>query len=214
MINNVVKVSEKVFDYFLEKNLKVSSAKNLYMVYFYLNKVIEDSKLVANHYLALTFEEEFLQDFSIGTPQDKWRYFLNKDLDKLNETVKKYLLLLTSISFESETSFESFIYEFYNCKGYSHFIKHQYDIGSVPPCSFCLIQHVLNTNFHDKVTEIYIGERNKIDLSTYEKRKNLKNEILEEVKQLENLRSKTTDYFKRKFIIDDLMFEIPKRKIL
>jgi hypothetical protein len=207
MIQNITKISERIFDYFLSQNKKIRSPKNLYLIYFNLNKVIEDSKLVANHYLTLRFDEDFLQNSSFGTPQDKWRFFLNKDLDYLNNTAKKYLLMLTGLSFDNDTLQETFIYDFYNCKGYYDFVKHRYDIGSIPPSSLYLLQNVLNTDFKDKSTYYYIEKRNKIDLSSYENRVKLKEEILKEVKKLEDLRDKTSKYLRKKFTIDDLLFK-------
>jgi len=207
MIQNITKISERVFDYFLSQHKKICSPKNLYLIYFYLNKVIEDSELVAHHYLALRFDEEFLQNSSLGIPQDKWRYFLNKDLERLNNTAKKYLLMLTGLSFDNDTLQETFIYDFYNCKGYCDFVKRRYDIGSIPPSSLYLLQNVLNTDFKDKSAYYYIEKRNKIDLSSYENRVKLKEEILKEVEKLEDLRDKTSKYIRKKFTIDDLLFK-------
>jgi hypothetical protein len=150
MLQNITKISKKVFDCFLSQHRKVYFPKNLYLVYFYLNEVIEDAKLVANHYLALRFDEEFLQNSLLGTSQDKWRYFLNKDLENLNDTVKKYLF---------------------------------------------------------KSTYYYIEKSNKIDLSSYESRVKLKEEILKEVDKLENLRNKIAEYIRKNFTIDDLLFK-------
>jgi hypothetical protein len=90
MLVDVVYISKKIYSEVFDKNLKIGNPIKLYDSYRNLKQVIESSNLVANHYLALNFEEKFLQDSSIGNATDKWKYFLNKDLTQLNEAINLY----------------------------------------------------------------------------------------------------------------------------
>ena len=85
MLEDIKIVTTKVFDEFMDK--KLSSAKKVYLTYISMQSMIENIDLVANHYLALDFSKDFLQNSSWEEPADKWRYFFNEDLQTLNKSI-------------------------------------------------------------------------------------------------------------------------------
>ena len=77
MLNDIVKITKKIFDEALVDDKTLTVPKAVYDVYRNLSYFISDANLVANHYLALDFTEGYLQNSSWGEPIDKWRMFLN-----------------------------------------------------------------------------------------------------------------------------------------
>jgi len=88
MLQDIVFITKKVFDEFINKEL--ANARMAYFTYVKLEEVIYGINLVANHYLALDFEKDFLESSS-KKPADKWRWVLNKDLESLNKAIKEYI---------------------------------------------------------------------------------------------------------------------------
>ena len=128
MLKDVLFITQKVFNEALEKDKNLINPKKVYDVYRSLQEVLSDVNLVANHYLALNFTEEYLQNSSWGEPIDKWRKFFNKDLEQLNESIKKYLLNLSKLSYknlviDNRIELEFYIEKFYHFKLYEVFIK-------------------------------------------------------------------------------------------
>ena len=101
MIKDILFLTKKVFDEALIKEENLPNPKKVYDVYRNLKDVISDVNLVANHYLALDFNEPYLQGSSWGEPIDKWRKFFNEDLEQLNESVKKYFSISVIFSIRS-----------------------------------------------------------------------------------------------------------------
>ena len=177
MLQDKVKITQKVLNEALEDDNKLDSPRNVYKLYKNLSKVIGNVQLVANHYLALDFTEEFLQNSSWGDPVDKWRMFFNKDLKSLNSSVKKYLQSISSLCFEDEH--ENLLSKQYRCKSYYGFVRDEYNIGFVEPCGSMLYVTSLDTELKNP-NSIYLAkhEKNlvyslsqKVNILAYQKQK-------------------------------------------
>jgi hypothetical protein len=204
MLRDITTLTNKVFGKFLHNQKKLASTKNLYDTYRALEVVVDSVNLVAKHYLALDFTEEFLQNSSYGKPEDKWRRFVNEDLETLNEALKNYLFKLGHLCFEDMCGFSStFLYEEYNAKTFYGFVRDEYNIGFVEPCSTMLIQTLLddvedNRSFH-------IERFNKVDLSTYEQRVALQKELLVKKEELQSALDSLREYIVKRVSIYDLV---------
>lgn len=206
MLSDIVKISQEIFPLFLENNQSKTHALTLYDVYRCLNKVNSNINLVATHYLAVDFSSPFLQNSSFGAPEEKWKYFLNKDLKTLNESVKKFLLKIRNIAIipndeEIEKYFPFSI--LYKDKTYYEFVRDIYNIGHIDcSCKF-LILDILSTEFDPD--NYYLTEFKKIDLSTFENRLQLKNNILARYEILKQFEIRLSDYISTNYTISDLM---------
>ena len=60
MLVDIVAISKNIYDEIIEKEVKIANPIKVYDSYRTLQQVVKTSDLVANHYLALTFEEGFL----------------------------------------------------------------------------------------------------------------------------------------------------------
>lgn len=206
ILKDIQKLTTTVFNRFINNDKKLNSSKNIYDTYRKLEVMIDNINLVANHYLALDFKEEFLQNSSFGEAEDKWRYFFNEDLEKLNISIKKYIFKLYYIGFEDQRG--TFITELYSIKSFYALIRDEYNIGFVEPCSCILIQTTLNTKFDRE--RFHNKKFNKIDLTTFEQRKQLQKELQMQskffIEKLEELRQ----YIFDRYTIEDLL---PAKKI-
>ena len=164
ILEDVVEMTQKVFGKFIAKTKPLPSAVRVYDTSKALQKVIKHTDLVANHYLASSFEEPFLQNSSCGAPIDKWRFVLNRDLEKLNESSKKYLLVLSSLRNERMHGFDNFLSELYRTKIFHSYVSEAYYIGKVKPPTQ-LFARILNLECKDADNDI--KKEIKIDLSTY-----------------------------------------------
>lgn len=203
MLKDVLFLTKKVFDEALIKEENLPVPKKVYDVFRSLADVIYDIKLVANHYLALDFTEGYLQDSSWGEPVDKWRKFFNEDLEKLNESTKKYLHLLSHLTHE-DFGWDSYIYRIYKAKTFYGFVRDRYNVGLVEPKGTLLNISCLKIDLQDSDT-YYIFEDKKIDLSTFEVRVSLKNELNEINIELQEELKKLKQYIKDRYILDDLL---------
>ncbi len=196
-------LTKKVFDEALIKEENLPVPKKVYDVYRNLEEVISDVKLVANHYLALDFSEGYLQDSSWGQPVDKWRKFFNMDLEELNESVKTYLHNLANLG-HGDFGFETYVNTIYSAKTYYAFVRDNYSVGFVEPK--CTFLHIHNLKIEQtKIESFYISEHKKIDLSTFEARVSLKNELNDINTQLQDELKKLKRYIKDRYILDDLL---------
>lgn len=203
MLKDILFITKEVFTKALPKKKNLKNPKKVYDVFRDLQKVINDVNLLANHYLALDFTEDYLQNSSWGELVDKWRRFLNEDLGNLNESVKKYLHNLAYLQHESH-GFETYVNEFYKAKTYYGFVRDNYNVGFVEQKGKLLHLHILKTDKKD-IDSVYIDEHKQIDLSTFEARITLQkelNEINEVLKiELEKLKS----YIRNRYSLDDLL---------
>ena len=203
MIKDILFLTKKVFDEALIKEENLPNPKKVYDVYRNLKDVISDLNLVANHYLALDFNEPYLQGSSWGEPIDKWRKFFNEDLEQLNESVKKYLHNLSHLG-HGDFGFETYVNNIYSAKIYYAFVRDSYNVGFVEPkCSF-LHMNILKIE-QNKIESFYISEHKKIDLSTYEARVNLKDHLNIIKNDLETELKNLKKYIKDRYTLDDLL---------
>jgi len=202
MLSDIVKTTKKIFDEALIDDKTLSSAKAVYDVYRDLTNLINNADLVANHYLALDFTEEYLQKSSWGEPVDKWRKFFNEDLKGLDKASKEYLHGLYGLSFDG--MFEALVSNHYNCKTYYGFVRDQYNAGFVEPCGKMLYITALDTKIKDKET-FYLQKNIKIDLSTYESRLKLKEELKQRVDTLKTEHQRLKSYIQSRYSLDDLL---------
>ena len=203
MLKDILFLTKKVFDEALIKEENLPNPKKVYDVYRNLKDVISDVNLVANHYLALDFNEPYLQGSSWGEPIDKWRKFFNEDLEQLNESVKKYLHNLSHLG-HGDFGFETYVNNIYSAKIYYAFLRDRYSVGFVEPkCSFL---HINNLKIElNKIESFYISEHKKIDLSTFEARVNLKDHLNIIKNDLETELKNLKKYIKDRYTLDDLL---------
>lgn len=203
MLKDILFLTKKVFDEALIKEENLPNPKKVYDVYRNLQEVISDVKLVANHYLALDFTEHYLQGSSWGEPVEKWRKFFNKDLEELNKSVKIYLLNLAHLGHE-DFGFETYVNTIFNVKTYYAFVRDKYSVGFVEPK--CTFLHVNNLKIEPNIIEsFYISEHKKIDLSTFEARVCLKDELNKMNSELQEELKKLKQYIKDRYSLDDLI---------
>jgi len=206
ILKDIQKLTTTIFDKFIKSDENINAPKNIYDTYRKLEVMIDNINLVANHYLALDFKEEFLQNSSFGTPQDKWRQFFNKDLEQLNASIKKYIFKLYYIGFEDERG--SFMTQLYSIKSFYAFVRDEYNIGFIEPCSCILIQTTLNTKF-DK-DRFHNKKFNKMDLTTFEQRKQLQKELQMQSKFFTEKLEELRQYIFKRYTMEDLL---PPKKI-
>ena len=203
MLKDILFLTKKVFDEALIKEENLPNPKKVYDVYRNLKDVISDVNLVANHYLALDFNEYYLQSSSWGEPVDKWRKFFNMDLEQLNESIKKYLLNLAYMR-HGDYGFETYVNTIFNAKTYYAFVRDKYSVGFVELKGTFL--HVNNLKIEQtKIESFYISEHKKIDLSTYEARVNLKDHLNIIKNDLETELKNLKKYIKDRYTLDDLL---------
>lgn len=203
MLKDILFLTKKVFDEALIKEENLPVPEKVYDVYRNLQEVISDVNLVANHYLALDFSEHYLQGSSWGEPVDKLRKFFNMDLEELNESVKKYLHNLSHLG-HGDFGYETYVNTIYSAKIYYAFIRDKYSVGFVEPK--CTFLHIHNLKIEQtKIESFYIDEYKKIDLSTFEDRVNLKNELNEMNSKLQEESKKLKQYIKNRYSLDDLL---------
>lgn len=202
MLKDVLFITKRVFDDALVNEETLRTPKKVYDIYRCLEDLISDINLVANHYLALDFTEAFLQSSSWGEPADKWRKFLNKDLEELNISAKKYLLSLSYLGHDNKA--ETYVSKIYSAKSYYGFVKDKYNIGFVEQNSKLLHLTTLQTNLN-KVNDFYLSKDKKIDLSTYESRVELQNKLNNKKDLLVSELKKLKEYILNRYTINDLL---------
>ena len=201
MIKDINKTTKRVFSKFINSEKDLIAPAHLYNTYQALNMLISDVSLVATHYLALSFDEEYLQNSSFGKPSDKWRYFLNEDLEQLTKSIKKYLHLLSYISFEDEHI--NIMSSFYNALSYYGFVRDDYSIGYIAPCSFLLKATVLDTSIDNNSR--HLEKHIQIDLSTYEQREELRVHLLKQQSKLIKHKDVLKKYIQSRYTLSDLL---------
>lgn len=206
MLDDIANLTDKVLDEALASEKKLRSPKTVYDFYRALCSVIDNARLVANHYLVLDLTESFLQHSSFGEPIEKWRYVLNEDLEKLDKSSKRYLIKLSYLSFEdaNQSYLEGILSKYYNHKTYYGFVQTQYSVGHVEPCSSILYCKTLDYTVQSEDIS-YIGKFYKLDLSLYESKQQLQQKILDNVKRLQAKQEKLKSYILEKYSLQDLL---------
>lgn len=204
MLEDIVKNTQKVFEQFLPQNKSVQSIKSVYDLYRAMQRMVNNVDLVSEHYLALDFEEPYLQNSSFGSPSDKWRYFFNKDLETFNKSAKKYLMKLNTIAPEDNIRIcGSYLSEIYNPKTFYGFVRDNYSVGLVRPCGFEMVTTTLKLESTQE--NYYIESYAKIDLTTYEQRVALQSDIREKSKVLKSELTKLKAYILGNCTIEELL---------
>jgi len=202
-MRDIMIITKKVFNEALTSKDSLAKPKVVYDLYRDLSNVVSSVDVVAEHYLALDLTEDYLQNSSFGDPVDKWRYFLNADLEHLNSAVKKYLHTLSNIGFEYH-SFGGILSKYYSCTGYYGFVRDEYNVGFIDPCSSMLHITGLDPNLSD-LNSIDIGKYSKIDLTTFESKKELQEQLKNINKSLYNELLKLKEYIQNHYTLNDLL---------
>jgi hypothetical protein len=205
MLTDVTKLTQSVFSNFIPTDTPIASKLQLYRLYRALLEVVENTNLVAEHYLALDFSEPFLESSSFGIPADKWRFFLNKDLIELNSAVKRYLQLLNAVAPMGEDGItQSYLSQKYNSLGYYGFIRDEYSVGYLDAASFTLRITQLMPE-HTDSNKRYFANHLKIELDTFEKRETLRVHLREIKTELQEQLNHLKSYIKRHISLEDLL---------
>ncbi|MFA6647184.1 MAG: hypothetical protein WCS32_00970 [Candidatus Izemoplasmatales bacterium] len=140
-----------------------------------------------------------LLDYSsiIGKVED----FFNEDLEKLNESIKAYLLKLSYIKLEDEDN--GILEKYYNSKSYYGFIRDEYSVGFVSPSSSILLITKLQTENQDESR--YLEKYEKIDLTAFESKKELQTLLNNRNEELKIELLKLKEYIKSRYTLNDLI---------
>ncbi|MFW9627723.1 MAG: hypothetical protein ACMV1K_13435 [Sulfurospirillum sp.] len=206
MLKDVIKLTTRIYNEILNESHVPLSAISLYDSYRKLGEVIENTHLVANHYLALRFDEGFLQNSSFGEPIDKWHYFFNQDLERLNSAVKSHLIQLQGLGIQDPQNPDDRIFildTLFYVKSYYTFVRDHYNAGYLNRKATHISCNVLITKYDNQT--VYISEGKSIDVSTYEKRCELKALLLTKLEKLRNLHQRLGLYLKEHYTLNDLI---------
>lgn len=166
--------------------------ENFYLRYLELKELIAGIRLVSNHYLALHFDEPYLQDSQHGAPHDKWMLFLQRDLDKLHHRIKNYLLglaaLLPNIKF------------IHRCKDFYAAVDTSYQF-SVKKEKEAFVIYGQAIRFQEGFSSHEVS----YDVSTYDDRLALKESLHEQNRDFDVLLKKLRSHIKAHCTIDDLL---------
>jgi len=218
MITDIIKTTKYITSRLTTSKIRIDSPMFVYDSYRLLREIIGNLDCLAFHYLAKRFDDGCLQNSSFGEPVDKWRYFLNVDLDRLNDSVKKYFLSLTGIGLEDgmnekEEHEPFFLYNKIYHKRFDALMQFDYYVGRVEDKTTTLktVQLILlNDRKNDRPKDKYPYEyetkiTKTIELDTYEKRENLANYLYERKDELIDEYYKLQKYIKDNFTVDDLL---------
>lgn len=179
MLEDIVVNTQRVFEQFLPQNKKIQSMRTVYDLYRTMEKMVSDINKVSEHYLALKFDESYLETSTLGTTSsDKWRWVLNIDLEELNKSAKDYLMGLNCIAIEDgKGEFENYLFHIYNFKTFYGFVRDEYCVGLVSQSGFEMSTTTLSLD----VTKENRNIKNfkKINLTTYEQRVALQSDLRE-----------------------------------
>jgi len=204
MLTDVIKITNTILKEFIPNNIEINSSKNLYDIYRLLERVVSSTHLVYSHYLALDFSEEYLQNSSFGQPSNKWRHYLNEDLEALNKDVKAYLLKLQHLSSKDNRDyFESYMSSLFYPKMFYSYINSIYSVGYIAPNSFEITSDVLTKKFHPE--QINLRKSFKVNLATYEERLLLQKHLEDKKVKLDNLLSQLKEYILCNYTLNDLL---------
>jgi len=210
LFDDILKLTQMTFAEI--KGSKLSIRKILYYdLYRALHEMNYDLYVVLEHYLALTFEEEFLvQTRSYPSAEEKWRDVINRDLIQANSKVQSYLLQLQYLSYDDQDDNLEFqitqkrpLDEYINHKNFYSALAH-YSCGLILENSYILQKTAINF----QALENNPIETISIDLSTYEKRLDVKKEGLATLAQLIAIEKEVKAYLIANVSINDLVLEV------
>ncbi|MGM0641868.1 MAG: hypothetical protein ACQESN_10640 [Thermotogota bacterium] len=97
----------------------------------------------------------------------------------------------------------SYLSQKYNCKSFYGFVRDEYSVGCVAPCSFMLQANNLRIDVDSNA--IYLTEFIKIDLSTYEKRVSLQHDLRQKAQTLKKHLLELKSYIKQNITLEELL---------
>jgi hypothetical protein len=80
LYDDLATLTEKVTQVAIRSKMKLSIL-SFYDACRALHEFNRELNTVLFNYFDLSFDADFLQNSSFGAPEDKWRFFLNKDLE-------------------------------------------------------------------------------------------------------------------------------------
>ena len=205
MLNDVLKLTKRVYNEFLVNGKTPISPICLYDSYRHLNEVITKTYFVANHSLALRLDESFLQHSSLDETKETWRNLLNRDLEALTESIKKHLLQLQVFAVGDLEERTYLLADKFNEKMYHGFVKFYYSVGYLNIQCTQISCNILTTTYDPKKDSI-ISEQT-MDVSTYAKREQLKAELIEKAQKLDTLKNNLVLYMKEHYTIENLFYQ-------
>ncbi len=203
MLRDLTSITSKIFDEAFTSNKPLVAPKIIYDLYRNLTVVISEVDTLAVHYLVQDLTEGHLQDSSWGEPVDKWRKFLNMDFQRLNDSVKTYLLTLSHIAFEGDER-GGILSKYYNCKSYYGFVTNGYSVGFIEPCS-SIVKIVALTLHTSDPDNRHIQDHREIDITTLESKRELQEQLYSANSKLKDEQAKLKQYIKRHYTLDDLL---------
>jgi len=216
MITDIIKTTKYITERLINSKLRVSSPMYVYDSYRLLREVINNLNCLAVHYIAKRFDHENLQNSGFGKPENKWRFFVNKDLDRLNESVTKYFLSLTGIGVEDQFNEQDegglFFEDMKVYKTYCAMITSHYSVGHIENDSTTIktVQFII---LDDRKENIPIEEFLKFnfklykefELDTYKKRVDFSNLLFSRKDELIDELFKLNKYITENFTLEDLL---------
>jgi len=198
MLRDILDITKKNFSIALNKKRILDDPKSLYDVYIKLANVRQKVSLVSNHYLPLDFTEDYLQNSSYGEPIDKWRFVLNNDLEYLNKAIKEYLFSLAKLRCDDHHL--CIVYSYFKPLIYTALVE-DYRIGFIKDNESILNIKKIDTKSLSEKWRYF-----QIDLSTFEKRKELHFHLIEKNYKLKNELDKVKKYMMSKYTLDNLLY--------
>src|SRR5690349_10447726 len=71
-------------------------------VYMMQVDVLNQYRHALGHYFTLTLDESFLQNSSLGTPYEKWAFFVNRDCEMLSFAIHNLLRYTSRLVHETQ----------------------------------------------------------------------------------------------------------------
>ena len=102
-----------------------------------------------------------------------------------------------------EDGFETKNKKKYNCKSYYGFVRDNYNIGFVEPVGSML--HITKLELKDKDNARYLAKYLKIDITTFESKKELQDKLNKRNELLKIELKKVKTYIQTKYVLDDLL---------
>jgi len=193
MLTDITKLTQHLFNQGFQKQKVLS----LYKIFDNLYEMINSIYLVANHYLALRFDENFLvETTNFNSGIEKWRYFLNEDLKILQKSIRKHLISLQTLK-ESESYPK--IYRIFKPLKYVYLI----DLYEIKVENFELKFKQIDINLDYETNRDTIKS---ISLKTLEDREKLKYHLFSQMKLLEDEMDKLRNFISNNFTIDDILY--------
>lgn len=202
MLQDIKNITKIVIEECILNNKKTQLSRDVYDLYRALE--IATSSIPVNNCIAIDFEN-FTEETSHGTQADKWRWKLNKSLLQLNTNIKLYLHILAKVSLQNPSiDTNGLVCKLYKQKAFHSFVRDKYSVGFIEQDRFFIISDVLSiSNLSDDT--FYKNECNKYDLTTYEQRVILEDELSKTQDILKVRLEKLKKYIYRNYTVENLV---------